>query len=197
MKQFLKFFQKYVQSPHLCCFLIIMRLCQKLNTNRISIWFTILTNVKFSWTMNKLLFCYFDNCIVFNAVFLQDRDSFSLWSVNWLTSHDFLRKTVVWFPVALHSFKYRVFLLLNWLILKAREPSLPCYLTSSRKEKKRIHVFYKGIVKKYTQKTKLELELGMQISLSLLIIIILTQSSEMFFFFFLFFFCSYSFKLFY
>lgn len=118
--------------------------------------------------MNKLVFCYFDmeKSIVFNAMFLQDRDSFSLWSVNWLMSHDFLRTTVIWFPVALlHSFKSRLFLLLNLLLPKARESSLPCYLTSSRREKKRIHVFYKSIAEKYTQKTKLELKLGMRILL--------------------------------
>lgn len=53
---------------------------------------------------------------------------------------------VKWFPIAFSTVWNWLFLLLDWVWLKAKEHSIPCYLTHSWwVEKNWIHTFFKSI----------------------------------------------------
>lgn len=58
------------------------------------------------------------------------------------------------------GFKYRVFVFLDWLVYKAREPTLLCYITHSRRESDIVHMW------KCMQKTRPEFQLGLLVPLT-------------------------------
>lgn len=66
----------------------------------------------------------------------------------WILGND----SGVIFCCLLHSFEFRVIILLDWLPSKARKPSLNCYLTCSCKNKW-IHAFPKVLVRKWMQQS--------------------------------------------
>lgn len=75
---------------------------------------------------------------------LPSTDSFNMLSVN---SYAFLGNVLGLFPHIVYSLEFRVLLLFEWLLPKAREASLPCYFNCSW-EKIRIYAFLKDIFMK-------------------------------------------------
>lgn len=56
------------------------------------------------------------------------------------------RNSKVGLRYLLHGLKFRVFHVLDWLPIKAREPSLPSYLTRKRKENGRSYAIMTAAV---------------------------------------------------